>query len=76
MINPGEQINRYRVILQLGKTMISETWQVVDDNDTPKVLKVLLDNYDKLVELFQQEAKVLKQLNHPGISIVSVDVFD
>ncbi|HAJ63906.1 MAG TPA: serine/threonine protein kinase, partial [Cyanobacteria bacterium UBA8543] len=36
----------------------------------PKILKVLKENLnsdDKAVELFEQEAAVLGQLNHPGI---------
>ena len=40
------------------------------EQDTPKILKVLkeeLTNDAKAVELFQQEANVLQQLNHPGI---------
>ncbi|MTJ30704.1 serine/threonine-protein kinase, partial [Aphanizomenon sp. UHCC 0183] len=38
--------------------------------DTPKILKVLkeeLTNDSKALALFQQEANVLQQLNHPGI---------
>ena len=32
-----------------------------------KVLKVLINNSNKAIELFQREAQVLSQLNHPGI---------
>jgi WD40 repeat protein len=40
------------------------------DGATPKILKILKENYNKnpkVVELFQQEAIVLSCLNHPGI---------
>jgi serine/threonine protein kinase len=40
------------------------------ERDKPKILKVLkadLNRDTKAVELFQQEANVLQQLNHPGI---------
>ncbi len=42
----------------------------------PKILKVLKtkhNNNSRVVELFQQEAAVLSQLNHPGIPKVSSD---
>ncbi|MGC1395197.1 MAG: serine/threonine-protein kinase [Coleofasciculaceae cyanobacterium] len=42
----------------------------------PKILKVLKtkhNNNSRVVELFQQEAAVLSQLNHPGIPKVSTD---
>jgi len=32
-----------------------------------KVLKVLINHQPKAIELFEQEARVLQQLNHPGI---------
>ena len=43
---------------------------------TPKILKVLKDTHNKnsrVIELFQQEAAVLSQLNHPGIPKVEPD---
>ncbi|MEO8893517.1 MAG: serine/threonine-protein kinase, partial [Coleofasciculaceae cyanobacterium] len=42
----------------------------------PKILKVLKTKHNnncRIVELFQQEAAVLSQLNHPGIPKVSTD---
>lgn len=58
---------RYRVIRLLsGKGGFGNTYEVTCD-DTPKVLKVLTNPIPKAVELFQQEARVLSQLNHPGI---------
>lgn len=45
----------------------------VDDNGLRKILKVLHNTHPKAVELFQQEANVLKQLQHPGIPQVESD---
>lgn len=66
--------DRYRVIQLLGRGSFSEIWQV-DDNGTPKVLKVARHNFDfdTLVARFQQEVEALKQLNHPGIPKVEPD---
>jgi eukaryotic-like serine/threonine-protein kinase len=64
--------NRYWVVERLGKGGFGNTW-VVDDRGTPKVLKVLTDNNSKAIELFQQEAKVLSHLQHPGIPKVDSD---
>jgi len=73
MIYPGLLLqNRYRVVQLLGRGGLAETWKV-DDDGTPKVLKVLLDNYPKAVELFKREAEVLQQLNHRGIPRVEPD---
>ena len=46
------------------------------DGSKPKILKVLKENHNnnpKAVELFQQEAAVLSQLNHPGIPKIEPD---
>lgn len=46
------------------------------DGSTPKILKVLKEDHNtnpKAVELFQQEAVVLSQLNHPGIPKIEPD---
>jgi serine/threonine protein kinase len=47
----------------------SEIFEVQDiqDNNTLKVLKFLIKNDSKIVELFEQEANILNQLTHPGI---------
>lgn len=67
---------RYRVTRQLGAGGFGKTYEVSDrakrtaasgDRHTRKVLKVLINNEGKYVELFQREAEVLSQLNHPGI---------
>ncbi|MBD2202346.1 serine/threonine protein kinase [Calothrix sp. FACHB-1219] len=63
-------LGRYRVTHLLSeKTGFSRIYEAYEQ-DTPKIIKVLrenLSNEPELVELFQQEVTVLKQLNHPGI---------
>ncbi len=65
---------RYRVMRQLGSGGFGLTFEVNDVRiNTPKVLKVLINNQQKAVELFQQEAEVLSQLDNPGIPKVERD---
>ncbi|BAZ42557.1 serine/threonine protein kinase with WD-40 repeats [Calothrix sp. NIES-4101] len=45
----------------------------VNDGGKVKILKVLHNNHPKAIELFQQEAEVLKHLKHPGIPGVETD---
>ncbi len=65
-----ELIGRYRVLRLLSdKTGFGKIYEAYQQ-DTPKILKVLkeeLTNDSKALSLFQQEANVLEQLNHPGI---------
>ncbi|MFB2975263.1 protein kinase [Microseira sp. BLCC-F43] len=63
---------RYRVLQQLGEGGFGKTF-AAEDRGTPKVLKVLLQNDPKAVELFKQEAQVLSQLKHSGIPKVEPD---
>lgn len=63
---------RYRVKQLLGEEGVSKTYEV-DKQGTAKLLKVLLINDPKAVTLFQQEARVLSQLHHPGIPHVEPD---
>lgn len=58
---------RYRVISLRGQGGFGKTYEVSDLESNPKILKILTDNYPKHVELFQREANLLSQLNHPGI---------
>jgi formylglycine-generating enzyme required for sulfatase activity len=61
---------RYRVTKLLSdKGGFGRTYQVEDlhDNNKVKVLKVLILNVAKAVQLFKQEAAVLQKLQHPGI---------
>ncbi|MBD2303112.1 serine/threonine protein kinase [Nostoc sp. FACHB-87] len=67
--NCGSEIllkDRYRVLKQIGKGGFGNTFEV-EDYGTIKVLKVLTENNEKAIELFQQEAKVLSKLNSEGI---------
>ncbi|NET62449.1 MAG: serine/threonine protein kinase [Symploca sp. SIO2E6] len=60
-------VTEYRVTRLLsGKGGFGRTYEVSQGNTT-KVLKVLINNQPKAIDLFQQEARVLRQLNHPGI---------
>ena len=58
---------RFRVISELGGGGFSKTYELIDSTGKTKVLKVLIDDRPKAVELFQREAEVLSVLNHPGI---------
>lgn len=72
-LTPGMRLcNRYRVVQLLGEGGFSQTYEI-DDNGNRKVLKVLLEDYDKAVSLFQREARVLGRLHHPGIPQVEPD---
>ncbi len=67
---------RYRIISQLGQGGFGSTWKV-DDQGIIKALKVLELDYQipKVAKLFQQEATILSQLQHPGIPKVEPDGF-
>ncbi|MCC5609804.1 protein kinase [Nostoc sp. CHAB 5834] len=65
---------RYRVLRLLGGGGFGNTYEVSDNhNNSTKVMKVLKLNQQKHIELFQQEARVLAYLNHPGIPKVEED---
>ena len=57
----------YRVKNQLGGGGFGRTYELTDSTGKSKVLKLLVEDHPKAVELFQREAEVLKVLNHPGI---------
>jgi len=61
---------RYQVMRLLSDKTGFGTIYEAYERGTPKILKVLKENLNgdaKAVELFEQEAAVLGQLNHPGI---------
>ncbi len=59
---------RYRVTRLLSdKGGFGDTYEICDLSSISKVLKVLRKDQPKAIELFQREAKVLKELSHPGI---------
>lgn len=72
---------RYRVFKELGGGGFGKTYEVQDNDPNhisggkpvTKVLKVLLQNHPKYVELFEREAHFLTRLNHPGIPRVEPD---
>ncbi|ABA20060.1 serine/threonine protein kinase [Trichormus variabilis ATCC 29413] len=65
---------RYRVVSVLGGGGFGKTFAVNDTRtQTAKVLKVLINNHPKAVELFQREAEVLALLNYPGIPTVEAN---
>lgn len=64
---------RYRLKSKLGGGGFGQTYELTDNTGQSKVLKILIDNRPKAVELFQREAEVLKFLNHPGIPKVEQD---
>ena len=66
---------RYRVLRLRGQGGFGKTYEVSDLSSSPKILKILTDNYPKHVELFQREANLLSQLNHPGIPKVDPDSY-
>ena len=77
---PSEIINdKYRITGILGKGGVAITYSAIDlKTDTTAAIKVVslkqLDNW-KQVELFQREAEILKQLEHPAIPRY-IDYFD
>lgn len=81
--NCGPEIlleGRYRVIQRLGNGAFGQIFEVNDVRDAArdeegirKVLKVLRTDYPPAVCLFQREAKVLSELEHPGIPKVESD---
>ena len=58
---------RYRAVKVLGVGGFGKTYEASDLGTPNKVIKVLIDNSPKAIELFQREAEVLSQLNYPGI---------
>jgi serine/threonine protein kinase len=68
---------RYRVISLLSNDSgFGDVYQAEEVNGERKIIKVLKQNLNaqsKAVELFQNEAEVLSQLNHPGIPQVEAN---
>jgi serine/threonine protein kinase len=73
---------RYRVVNQLGRGGFGNTYEVREvvrttgnNSGLPKILKLLINNQPKAVELFRREADVLAKLDHPGIPSVDPDAY-
>ena len=72
--SPLQLLDRYIPLRQLGTGGFAQIYTVWDSHtQTEKVLKVLLQTSSKALELFVQEAKVLANLNHPGVPQVDAD---
>jgi serine/threonine protein kinase len=66
--------DRYIPIQPLGSGGFAQIYTVWDEKtQTEKVLKVLIENSPKALELFTQEAAVLINLRHPGVPRVEPD---
>lgn len=66
---------RYRVTCKLGSGGFGKTYEVIDSDGTIQVLKVLINNDSKYVELFQREAQILTRLRHEGIPKAQSDAY-
>ena len=64
---------RYRAVGELGQGGFGITYEVIDWANRLWVLKVLIDNHPKYVELFKQEVQLLKLLDRPGIPKTDLD---
>ncbi|MEH2419319.1 serine/threonine protein kinase [Nostoc sp.] len=71
---PLELLDRYVPIQPLGSGGFAQIYTVWDEKtQTEKVLKVLVEDSPKALELFTQEAAVLSSLQHPGVPRVDAD---
>ncbi len=71
---PLQLIDRYVPLQFLGSGGFAKIYTVWDQKtQTEKVLKVLIEDSPKALELFAQEATVLINLRHPGVPKVEPD---
>jgi hypothetical protein len=71
---PLQLLDRYVPIQRLGSGGFAQIYTVWDEKTlTEKVLKVLVENSAKALDLFRQEASVLSSLRHPGVPKVDAD---
>jgi serine/threonine protein kinase len=71
---PLQLLNRYVPLEPLGSGGFAQIYTVWDEKtQTEKVLKVLVEEAPKALELFTQEAAVLSRLRHPGVPHVDAD---
>jgi hypothetical protein len=60
--------DRYMPLRRIGSGGFAVTYTAYDlRSQTERVLKVLIEQVPKAVELFEQEAQVLASLRHPGV---------
>jgi eukaryotic-like serine/threonine-protein kinase len=71
MAIPDKISDRYQIVNVLGEGGSGKTYRAIDLQSNAEVaIKILLLHGSpdwKTIELFEREAKILKQLNHPGI---------
>jgi serine/threonine protein kinase len=71
---PLQLLDRYVPLQRLGSGGFAQIYTVWDQKtQTEKVLKVLMESSPKALELFAQEAAVLRSLRHPGVPRVDAD---
>lgn len=71
---PLHLLDRYVPLQRLGSGGFAQIYTVWDQKtQTEKVLKVLVESSPKALELFAQEAAVLRSLRHPGVPRVDAD---
>ncbi|MGM3308016.1 protein kinase domain-containing protein [Anabaena sp. WFMT] len=71
---PLQLLDRYDPINPLGSGGFAQIYTVWDEKtETEKVLKVLVEDSPKALELFIQEAEVLSSFRHPGVPKVDAD---
>ncbi len=71
---PLQLLNRYVPLQTLGAGGFAQIYTVWDERtQTEKVLKVLVEDAPKALELFTQEAAVLSRLQNPGVPRVDAD---
>ncbi|MEH1838766.1 MAG: protein kinase [Nostoc sp.] len=71
---PLKLLDRYVPFQALGSGGFAQIYTVWDEKtQTEKVLKVLIEDSPKALELFTQEAAVLSSLHHPGVPRVDAE---
>ncbi|MEH2232954.1 MAG: protein kinase [Nostoc sp.] len=71
---PLELLDRYVPLQPLGSGGFAQIYTVWDETtQTEKVLKVLVEDSPKALELFTQEAAVLSNLHHSGVPRVDAE---
>ncbi len=71
---PLQLLDRYYPIQPLGVGGFAQIYTIWDEKvQTEKVLKVLVEDSPKALELFTQEAAVLSNFRHPGVPRVEAD---
>jgi serine/threonine protein kinase len=73
LLQPGEILqSRYRIVRQLGKGGMGAVYEAVDQRlDATVALKETFSVDNRLRRQFEQEARLLAQLNHPALPRVS-----